>query len=167
MKISQREKRVLIFHEYKLGSKITKATNNITKSIDDRAVSRKTVQNWFNKFKNGILEIDDFPRSGRPETVNRDYLKNIVKEDPRITTRKIAENLHCSQKIVSRALNNLGIKYKYGVTIPHSLSQKQLQIRTDICISLITLKLNNNWPEFVITGDEKWVMYVNHKHKKQ
>jgi transposase len=42
------------------------------------ALSIRTAQHWFNRFKNGNLELDDLPRSGRPLEVDLDVLKKIL-----------------------------------------------------------------------------------------
>ena len=36
-----------------------------------------------------------------------------------------------------------------------------------MCQQLISMKRNFNWFDHLITGDEKWVMYVYHTRKRQ
>ena len=57
--------------------------------------------------------------------------------------------------------------WKYGVWIPHELSPHQLQLRVDTCTALMTSHRNYQWLHNLITGDEKWVLYVNHMRKRQ
>ena len=61
-----------------------------------------TAQRWFNHFKNGDLELDDLPRSGRPMEVDMDFLKQLIEEDPRLTLRCLAEQLGCSHTTVEK-----------------------------------------------------------------
>lgn len=42
---------------------------------------RRTAQWSFAKLKNGILDLDNVPRPGRPSEVNEDRLKALLKED--------------------------------------------------------------------------------------
>ena len=46
-----------------------------------------TAQHWFHRFKNGNFEVDDLPHSGRPLQVDMDLLKELIGQDPRLTTR--------------------------------------------------------------------------------
>ena len=56
--------------------------------------------------------------------------------------------------------------WKYRVWIPHELSAHQLQYRLDVCMDLWTCHRNYEWLCNLITGDEKWVLYVNHTRNR-
>ena len=64
-------------------------------------------------------------------------------------------------------LSELGKSWKYGVWIPYELSPHQLRLRVDTCMALMTSHHNYPWLHNLITGDEKWVLYVNHTRKHQ
>jgi len=85
MKLSHRELRVLLLHEFRLGRKATEATSNICSTMGKDALSIRTAQHWFNRFKNGNFELEDLPHTGRPLEVNIDVLKQLIEEDPRLT----------------------------------------------------------------------------------
>ena len=114
-----------------------------------------------------LFELDDLPHTGRPLQVDMDILKQFIEEDPRLTTRCLAEGLECSHITVETHLHELGKMWKYGVWIPHDLSPHQLQHRVDACRELMTSHRNYQWLYNLITGDEKWVLYVNHTRKRQ
>ena len=140
--ISRREIRVLLLHEFRLGHKATEAANKICSTMGQGVLSIRTAQHWFDRFRNGNYELDDQPRSGRPLEVDKDLLKQFIEQDPRVTTRCLAEQLGCSHVTVERYLNDLGKTWKYGVWIPHELSPYQLQCRVDACMDLITSHRN-------------------------
>lgn len=119
MDISHRELRVLLLHEFRLGHKATEAASSICSTMGKDVLSTRTAQHWFNRFKNGNFELDDLPRSGRPLEVDMDALKQFIEEDPRLTTRCLAERLGCSHTTVEKHLKELGKIWKYGVSIPH------------------------------------------------
>ena len=48
--------------------------------------SIRTPQHWFNQFKSGKLELNDSRHSGKPLEVDVDVLKQLVEEDPRLST---------------------------------------------------------------------------------
>ena len=81
--------------------------------------------------------------------------------------RCLAEHLECSHTTIERYLGELGKTWKYGIWIPHELSQFQLRYRADSCMEPLTSHRNNEWLCNPITGDEKWIMYVNHTRKRQ
>ena len=85
--LSRREIRVLLLHEFRLDHKATEATNNICTTMGEDILSIRTAQHWFNRFKNGNFELDDLPRSGRPSEVDVELLKQLIEEEPRLTTR--------------------------------------------------------------------------------
>jgi hypothetical protein len=75
MKISRREFRVLLLHEFRLGRKATEATSNICSTMGKDALSIRSAQHWFNRFNNGNFELDDLPHTGRLLQVDMDVLK--------------------------------------------------------------------------------------------
>ncbi|CAF3763493.1 unnamed protein product [Rotaria socialis] len=153
--LSRREIRVLLLHEFRLGRKATEAANNICSTMGEDILSIRTAQHWFNRFKNGNLELDDLHRPGKPLQVDVDLLKQLIEQDLRLTSRCLAEQLGCSHTAVEKHPNELGKKWRYGVWIPHELSPHQLQHRVDACIDLMTSHHNYQWLRNLITGDEK------------
>lgn len=167
MEISNREIHILLLHEYRSGSNATQAANKICHSMGEDVISVRTAQTWFNKFKKGDLNLDDLPRSGRPVEIDLKFLKELIEQDPRITTRELGELLDCSHMTIARHLADLGKVWKYGVWIPHVLSPIQLKMRVDTCMELLTSHRTYEWLSNLVTGDEKWVLYVNYNRKRQ
>ena len=130
-------------------------------------ISTHTAQRWFNRFDNRNFELDDSSRCGRLVEVDLDRLKQLIENDPRLTTRCLAKQLRCSHTTVETHLNELGKTWKYGVLIPLELSAHQFQYRLDACMDLLTSHRNYEWLLNLITGDEKWVLYVNHTRNRQ
>ena len=122
MKLSRRELRLLLLHEFRLGRKATEATSNICGTMGKAVLAIRTAQHWYHRFKNGNFELDDLPHSGRPLQVDMDLLKELIEQDPRLTTRCLAEHLGCSHIAIEIHLHELGKTWKYGVWIPHELS---------------------------------------------
>jgi biotin operon repressor len=87
--------------------------------------------------------------------VNVDLLKQLIEQDPRLTSWCLAEQLGCSHTAVEKHLNELGKTWRHGVWIPHELSPHQLQYRVDASMDLMTSHRNYQWLRNLITGDEK------------
>ena len=100
MNLSRREIRVILLHQFRLAHKATEAANNICSTMGEDILSIRTTQHWFNRFKNGNLELDDLPRPGRPQEVDVDHLKLLIKQDPRLTSWCLAEQPGCSHTAV-------------------------------------------------------------------
>ena len=115
MNLSCKEFPVLLLHEFRLGHKATEAARNICSTMGEDTLSIRTVQHWFNRFQSGNFELNDSRHSGRPLEVDVDVLKQLIEEDPRLTTLCLAERLGCSHTTVERHLSDLGKKWKYGV----------------------------------------------------
>jgi HTH domain in Mos1 transposase len=64
VRISLRELRVLLLHEFRLGHKATEATSNICGTMGKDVLSIRTAQHWFHRFKNDNFELDDLPHTG-------------------------------------------------------------------------------------------------------
>ena len=59
MNLSRKELRVLLLHEFRLGRKSTQTARNICSTMGENTLSIRTVQHWFNQFKNGNFELND------------------------------------------------------------------------------------------------------------
>ncbi|KAK6758381.1 hypothetical protein RB195_015913 [Necator americanus] len=55
---------------------------------------------------------------------------------------------------------------KLGQWLPHALSDGNRQRRLDISTQLLSRSRRFDWLDTIVTGDEKWVLYVNHTHKR-
>jgi hypothetical protein len=99
--------------------------------------------------------------------VNLEVLKQLIEEESRSTVRCLAERVGRSHTAVVQHLHDLGKTRKYGVWIPHELTPHQLENRINTCMDLLTSHRNYEGLRNLITGDEKWMMYVNHTRKRQ
>ncbi|UYV63034.1 SETMAR [Cordylochernes scorpioides] len=65
----------------------------------------RAAQKWFSKFKNGDMDPEDTPRSGRPSEFDEKHLKALLKKDGRQTTRdtpkpRIKQDLHPQKAMI-------------------------------------------------------------------
>ena len=115
MNSSCKEHRVLLFHEFRLGCKAMEASRNICSTMSKDALSILTVQHWINRFKSSKFELNDSRHSGRPQEVDVDVLKELIDEDPRLTTCCLEERLGCSHTTVETHMRELDKTWKHGV----------------------------------------------------
>ena len=57
------------------------------------AVTDRTCQKWFAKFRAGDFLLDDTPWSGRPVEVDSDQIETLIENNQCYTTREIADIL--------------------------------------------------------------------------
>ncbi|KAK6765204.1 hypothetical protein RB195_025230 [Necator americanus] len=107
-------------------------------------------------------KLEDEPRSGRPTAISVDELKNLAEQHPYEGVRYFAASLGCSLSTVSNGLRFLRMVKKLGQWLPHALGDGNRQRRLDICCSPEARGLDT-----IVTGDEKWVLYVNHTQKQE
>ena len=86
----------------------------------------------------GFVSLEDEPRSGRPTEIDLSELKDVIESDPALTWRDVA---------------------KLGQWVPHN--------RVDYSQLLFSLHRTHDWLRNLITGDEKWCLYVNVKGRRQ
>lgn len=163
--ISEEIRYVMLFY-YKKGKSGAKTCRKICAVYGEDALTERTVQLWFAKFRSGNFNVKDAPRSGRPVTEKVDEILQMIELDRHTSTLDIALALNTNQKTVWNHLKKAGYKKTLDVWVPHELTQKNLIDR--ISISEMLLKRNEIEPflKQVVTGDEKWVKCENIKRQK-
>ncbi|GFY56090.1 histone-lysine N-methyltransferase SETMAR [Trichonephila inaurata madagascariensis] len=82
------------------------------------------------------MTLKNEPRAGLPSDFNDNILKAVLEQNPRQSTKCIAERLNTSQSTVIRHLEKLGKVNKLGVWVPHNLSERNKEDRLSIITSL-------------------------------
>lgn len=76
------------------------------------SIAKSTCHKWLKKFKEGEKDVDDLEdesRSGRPSNFDEDALRELVAEDPNVTIRELAMQLHSSVGCVHKHLHAIGL----------------------------------------------------------
>jgi histone-lysine N-methyltransferase SETMAR len=100
---------------FKRGKKATQTQGNICAMYGEDAVNERTCRKWFARFRAGNFYLDDAPRSGRQAEVDDDQIKTLIENNPRNTTRVIAEILKISQTAFVEQLQELGYESRLDV----------------------------------------------------
>lgn len=111
-------------------------------------------------------------RSGQTLVLDEDCLNALIHENPRQTTRELAEEMECDHSTIVRHLKAMGKVQKLGAWVPHALTQNNKDCRAIISASLLArhrLARQQHQPFLsrIITGDEKWCLYINFKERKE
>lgn len=122
---------------------------------------------WYRRFRIENYELGDSKRSGRPPTINRQTLKDVLNENRRYSTRSLANVLGCSNVAIWKILKKDGYVWKQARIIPLELSIAQREARVRISQALLTRFNECNFLKQIVTSDEKWLLYDNCKASKQ
>lgn len=158
--------RHILLYYFKKGKRAAEAHKKICGVYGDKALTERTCQNWFAKFRAGNFDINDAPRPGRPQEIESIDVKAIVDQNPSQSVRDIAEALDISHASVENHLRKLGYVSRLDVWVPHSLTEANLAKRISICDSLRKRQENDPFLKRLVTGDEKWIVYDNVVRKK-
>lgn len=156
-----------LLYEFKLGHTATEAHGNLCAVFGEDIPSERQCQNWFKKFRDGDFSIEDEPRPGRPIELDLDAFLDLLRNERRLSTREMARILGCSQPTIVHYLKEFDFVQKYGYWIPHKLTEIQKEQRVTICNSLLSRRSDKEWIKQIVTGDEKWVLYINYTRKRQ
>lgn len=88
--MNNENQRFYIFVSWKNGRDATEIHDELVNAIGEQALSIVTIRRWVAKYKDGEIDFDDKPRSGRPrEAVTSEKIakvQELVANDPHITT---------------------------------------------------------------------------------
>uniref|UniRef100_A0AC11CZU8 Uncharacterized protein n=5 Tax=Ovis aries TaxID=9940 RepID=A0AC11CZU8_SHEEP len=166
MEEKKQQFRHIMLDYFKKGKNATDTKKKICAEYGEGAVTERTCQKWFAKFRAGDFSLYDAPRSGRPVEVDSNQIETLIESNQHYTTREIADILKISKSSVENHLHQLGYVNRFDVWVPLKLSQKNLLDRISTCDSL--LKRNESVPflKQIVTGNEKWILFNNVERKR-
>lgn len=164
--------RHLLLAEFNRGSSAAQAARNINSIYGNGFVAERTAQKWLARFKQNDFTLTDTPRSGRPVEFDVEQLEALLQEDSRQSSRELTEKMGCTHPTVIKHLEEMGKVQKFGAWVPHKLSQANKDDRVIACSSLLARhqlasKQRRPFLSLIVTGDEKWCLYVNMKNRKE
>ena len=156
-----------ILYKFHLGNNTSATAHNICAALGDDAVADRTCRDWFKRFREGDISLEDRPRSRRPMESDIERLKVLIEDNPQLTTGELSTMLGCNQSTIDRHFHEMGKVNKLGTGVPHQLTSDNIQQRISTCNFLLSKLNRHRFLQQIITGDEKWVLYVNHTRKRQ
>ena len=125
-------------------------------------MSRTQCYEWFKRFKEGRISVDEGPRPGRPSTsTNGDHVERVrvvIRENRRLTVREVADEVHISigscHQIFSEKIQMRSVSAKF---VPRLLTDDQKENRVENSQEMLAdANGNENFLKSTITGD-LWV----------
>ena len=100
-------------------------------------------------------------------TLSDEALRNALNAKPNATTRELATTLGVTHMAIGNHLNDLGYRKVYSTWVPHRLGDSDKASRVGVCESLLLRPHRKDLLKEIVTGDESWVLDVDHTRKSQ
>ncbi|EFO90278.1 hypothetical protein CRE_23078 [Caenorhabditis remanei] len=107
-------------------------------------------------------DLHDKSHSGRPLLDIDDDITDALEDEPRSSVREVSSHAGPSFATIFRHQKESGRTAKYGQVISHELTDSQLKLNCDLSQSLFSRKRSFDWILDIVTGNEKWGLYVYH-----
>lgn len=175
MNLSKENFRSYIFIEFKRGQTATQIHQQLLSAGVENVPSRTTVFEWWNRFNQGRMSMDDDERCGRPISVATEATlakaRKLIADEPHLSLRMLAMELDCSKDTVRNILtSNLGLRKVCSRWVPHHLTQANKQARIECAMEMLQRYKSNSLEDccqFWCTEDETWALYDTPKTKAQ
>ena len=158
--------RPIVYYEFLQGHSARAAAENICAAFKSNVVHHFTVSRWYERFAAGDISFEDKQRCGRPKEVDDERLLNALETQPAATSRELAAMLGCVHSTVLDHLHNLGYRTVLSRWVPHELRMSDRVNRINVAETLLLRPHRKDFLSNIVTGDESWVLYVNHTRKR-
>lgn len=158
-----REVLIFCFH---CGNRAADAHRLLVDVYGAAAPTDKSCRSWFRRFKDGDFNVEDKERSGRPKKFQDAELGELLDQDPTQLQEELANTVNVTQSAIARRLKALGLIQKQGNWVPLELSTIDVEKRYLACQQLLERYNRKGFLHQIVTGDEKWIHYNNHKSRK-
>lgn len=167
------EQRICIKFCFKLGKTANETHKMLVQAFGESSMKKTSAFEWYSRFKNGRISVNDDERSGRPISMRTPeavtQITILINEDPKITVREIEEETGLSKSLCATIIkDDLQLKKTPSKFVPMLLSPTQKKIRLETSLNMLEMtELDPMWMEKVITGDETWVYGYDPETKSQ
>lgn len=162
----KRHLREAVLFMFNLKKNATDAHEMLKEAYGANALSVRTCQEWFQRFKNGDFDVNDKDH-GRPPLKFQDAeLQSLLDKDDCQSQIQLANTLNVTQAAISKRLHQMGKIQKEGKWVPYELTERQKERRKTTCEILIARQEKKSFMHRIITGDEKWIYFDNPKRKR-
>ncbi|CAF1339598.1 unnamed protein product [Rotaria magnacalcarata] len=116
-----------ILYELQLGNNASAAASNMCATLGEGAAADRTCRDWFKRFREGDMSLEDRLKSERPLEFDIERLKILIEDNPRLTTREFSAMLGCNQSTIDRHLYEMGKVNQLETWVPHQLTSDNIQ----------------------------------------
>ena len=125
--------RGVLLHYFNMKKSAAESHRILVEVYGDHALSERTCQKWFARFKSGDFDLEDQERAGCPKKFEDAELEALLDEDPCQTQEELALSLEVTQQNISLRLKAMGMIQKQGNWVPYELKPKDSERRFFAC----------------------------------
>lgn len=107
----------LMFFFYWKSKNVTQAAKRIYTVYGEGTITESIVQKRFTRLNAGVLNLDDQQRLNRLSTIDEDQIKLLIENNPRYTTRELAEMLQILKTTIHEYFGKLGYVNRFEVWV--------------------------------------------------
>jgi len=102
----------------------TEAHRMLSNTYGEITISERTCREWFQRFKNGDIDIKDWHGRGREKIFKDAELKALLHEDSYQMQEELAGSLGVTQQAISKCLKAMGMIQKQENWVPYDLKPR-------------------------------------------
>ena len=176
MEIQREHFKAYAFIEFRRGKSATEIIQQLKESRLENVPADSTVFGWIKAMKDGSMtSLHDAPRPGRPSssatTSNIGALEQLITENPKQSTRNLAEQLSLNKETVRTILQrNLSLRKVCSVWVPHVLTERNKEERMECAANIVSFFDNHSMPyilQHFAVEDESWVLFNTPRTKQE
>ncbi|GFU69178.1 histone-lysine N-methyltransferase SETMAR [Trichonephila clavipes] len=112
MEVNKKNIRYILQFFFDKGENASQATEIVNDVYGTDTVKANYMQFWFRRFRSGIFDVKDAPRTGRPVVENVNKITEIIEVDRQVSSHSINQELKIDHKTVSNNLRKDNIVRK-------------------------------------------------------
>lgn len=158
--------RNILLFLFKLKKSAPESYSMLVEAYGDHALTEKICRRWFGRFRSGDFNLSNEERGRPPKKFEDVDLQALLDEDDAQTQEQLAATLQCDRSSISTRLKKMGKIQKGTRWVPHELNDRQKEKRKTTCEILLQRQERTRFLHRIITGDEKWIHFINPDPKK-
>ncbi|EGI70771.1 Mariner Mos1 transposase [Acromyrmex echinatior] len=108
----------------------------ISNTYSEAAISERTCREWFQRFKNGDFDIEDWHSGGREKVIEKEDCRIGGLLDSCQNQEELARSLGVTQQVISK-LKVMGMIQKQGNWVPYDLKPTDVERHLFTCEQLL------------------------------
>ena len=129
---SRHLREVLIFC-FNMKKSAAEAHRMLSYTYGQAAISERTCHEWFQRFKNGDFDVEDWHSGGREKVFEDAELEALLEQDSCQNQEELARSLGVTQQAILKRLKTMGMIQKQGNWMPYELKPRDVERRLFTC----------------------------------
>ena len=144
-----------MFYQFQFGNNASAATRYICTALGESSVADRICQDYFGRFREEDMSLEDGLRSGHPAESNIKRIRVVIEDNTRLTIRELSAMFGCIQSTIDRHLHDIQKVNKLVRWLLHQLTSVNIQQTITMCNFLLSKLNRHRFLQQIVTGDEK------------